>query len=118
MDNFNKEREDIVTNMGGTGKGRCMSEIPYCVTIEAHFQAQRGSPPTVLCSPEDWRMMEAWERSGIPLEVVLRGIDAAFEKHRARRLRYEQINSLAYCRSHVLCEWAKTTPAASAERGA
>lgn len=70
----------------------------YFTEIEEHFQRARGTG-LFLLSPLDWALIEAWKNSGIPLEAVLRGIDAAFEKWRARppRSRIHQVNSLAYC---------------------
>jgi hypothetical protein len=40
----------------------------------------------------------------VPLEAVLRGIDAAFEKWRARKVRTQMVNSLAFCAQAVLTE--------------
>ena len=59
-----------------------------------------------LLSPVDWALIEAWKNAGIPLEAVLRGIDVAFEKWRARpaRARLHQVNSLAYCTQAVAAE--------------
>ena len=37
----------------------------------------------------------------IPLEAVLRGIDSAFEKWHAKKIKVRQINSLAYCAQAV-----------------
>src|SRR5262249_173161 len=39
---------------------------------------------------------------GIPLEAVLRGIDATFEHYEQRPARSRKINSLAYCSQEVL----------------
>ena len=55
----------------------------YFTEIEEHFQRARGTG-LFLLSPLDWALIEAWKNSGMPLEAVLRGIDAAFEKWRAR----------------------------------
>ena len=40
-----------------------------------------------LLSPLDWALIESWKNSGIPLEAVLKGIDDAFEKWRARKVK-------------------------------
>ncbi len=40
----------------------------------------------------------------MPLEAVLRGIDAAFEKWRARKVKTQMVNSLAFCAQAVLTE--------------
>jgi hypothetical protein len=74
----------------------------YFTEIEEHFQKARGTS-LFLLSPLDWALIETWKNGGVPLEAVLRGIDAAFEKWRARpaRTRIHRINSLAYCAQAV-----------------
>lgn len=77
----------------------------YFTEIEDHFQRARGTG-FFLLSPLDWALIEAWKNAGIPLEAVLRGIDAAFEKWRARRprARIHLVNSLAYCAQAIAAE--------------
>ncbi len=75
----------------------------YFTEIEEHFQRARGTG-LFLLSPLDWALIETWKNSGIPLEAVLRGIDAAFQKWRSRRQRTQMINSLAYCAQAVMQE--------------
>jgi hypothetical protein len=75
----------------------------YFTEVEEHFQRARGSG-LFLLSPLDWALIEAWKDSGVPLEAVLRGIDAAFEKWRARRQRSQAVNGLAYCAQAVMKE--------------
>jgi hypothetical protein len=72
----------------------------YFTEIEEHFQQARGSG-LFLLSPLDWALIENWKNAGIPLEAVLRGIDAAFEKWHARKRRFGQVNSVAYCAQAV-----------------
>ena len=74
----------------------------YFTEIEDHFQRARGTALFML-SPLDWALIESWKNSGVPLEAVLRGIDAAFEKWRARptRARFQMVNSVAYCAQAV-----------------
>ncbi|MBV9154655.1 MAG: hypothetical protein JO097_00200 [Acidobacteriaceae bacterium] len=73
----------------------------YFTEIEEHFQRARGTG-LFLLSPLDWALIENWKNSGIPLEAVLRGIDATFEKWRARKIRRRLVNSVAYCTQAVL----------------
>jgi hypothetical protein len=75
----------------------------YFTEIEEHFQRARGTG-LFLLSPLDWALIESWNQSGIPLEAVLRGIDAAFEKWRARNVRTQMVNSLAFCTQAVMTE--------------
>ena len=82
-----------------------MNYFNYFTEIEEHFQRARGTG-LFLLSPLDWALIEAWKNGGIPLEAVLRGIDAAFEKWRKRpaQARIHMVNSLAYCAQAITAE--------------
>jgi hypothetical protein len=75
----------------------------YFTEIEEHFQRARGTA-LFLMSPLDWALVESWKNAEVPLEAVLRGIDAAFEKWRARKVKTQMVNSLAFCAQAVLTE--------------
>jgi hypothetical protein len=75
----------------------------YFTEVEEHFQRARGSGMFLL-SPLDWAIVDAWKSGGVPLEAVLRGIDAAFEKWRQKKNRTQAVNSLAYCVQPVMKE--------------
>ena len=73
----------------------------YFTEIEAYFWKKRGAH--LLVSPLDWAIMEAWQKAGVPLEAVLKGIDSAFESYqRSRRGATKPLKSLAYCTDAVL----------------
>ncbi len=72
----------------------------YFTEIEEHFQRRRGT--LILLSPLDWALMEIWKDAGIPLEAVVRGIDAAFDKWEKRPRHARKVNGLAYCSQEVL----------------
>ena len=76
------------------------SYFNYFTEIEEHFCRRRGS--VLLCSTLDWALMETWKDAGIPLEAVLRGIGAAFDKHDARPRKTQKINGLGWCSQAVL----------------
>ncbi len=80
-----------------------MNYFNYFTEIEDHFQRARGTG-LFLLSPLDWALIESWNESGVPLEAVLRGIDAAFEKWRGRKVKTQMVNSLAFCAQAVLTE--------------
>lgn len=85
----------------------------YFTEVEEHFQQARGTS-LFLLSPLDWALIESWKNAGVPIEAVLRGIDAAFEKWRARKVKTQMVNSLAFCAQAVLTEaqaMAGTAPA-------
>ena len=71
----------------------------YFTEIEEHFQRRRGR---IHLSPLDWALIETWKDASIPLEAVLRGIEAAFDKYEQRPSKSQKVNSLAYCAQAVL----------------
>jgi len=75
----------------------------YFTEIEEHFQRARGTG-LFLLSPLDWALIEIWKNSEVPIEAVLRGIDAAFQKWRGRKSKTQMINSLAFCTQTVLAQ--------------
>jgi len=74
----------------------------YFTEIEERFQQRRGT--ILLLSTLDWALIEMWREAGIPLEAVLRGIDAAFDKYevRQKRARMQRVNGLAWCAQAVM----------------
>ena len=80
-----------------------MNYFNYFTEAEEHFQRARGTS-LFLLSPLDWALLESWKNAGVPLEAVLRGIDVAFEKWRARKVKTQMVNSLAFCSQAVMVE--------------
>jgi hypothetical protein len=73
----------------------------YFTEIEEYFWKKRGSH--LLVSPLDWAIMETWQKAGVPLESVFKGIDKAFESYtHSRRGAGRPLKSLAYCTDAVL----------------
>jgi hypothetical protein len=74
----------------------------YFTEIEEHFQRRRGT--LLMLSTLDWALIETWREAGVPLEAVLRGIDAAFDKYDARKshARVRRVNGLGYCTQEVM----------------
>jgi hypothetical protein len=72
----------------------------YFTEIEDYFLRRRGGG--LLLSTLDWALIETWKDAGIPLEAVLRGIDAAFDRYEQRPSKTQKVNSLAYCSQAVL----------------
>jgi hypothetical protein len=84
----------------------------YFTEIEEHYQRRRGT--TLLLSTLDWALIETWKSAGIPLEVVLRGIDEAFDKYDQKPSKSKKVNSLAYCSQAVLAAAEDLNEAAAA----
>ncbi len=76
----------------------------YFTEIEERFQQRRGS--LLMLSTLDWALIESWREAGVPLAAVLRGIDDAFDKHDAQRLRAKgrtrRVNGLAWAAQSVM----------------
>ena len=85
----------------------------YFTEAEEYFWRKRGAH--LLVSPLDWAILETWQKAGIPLEAVLKGIDRAFESWaRSRRAAGgRQMKSLAYCVDAVLDAAAEAQEAAA-----
>jgi hypothetical protein len=98
---------DFPENAGGqereAGADWPSNYFNYFTEIEDYFQQARGTS-LFLLSPLDWALIETWKNAGVPLQAVLRGIDAAFEKWRSRKSKTQQVNSLAYCAQAVMQE--------------
>jgi hypothetical protein len=81
-----------------------MNYFEYFSEIEERFSRRRGS--ILLLNTLDWALIETWREAGIPLEAVLRGIDAAFDKHDLKLQkagsRSRKINGLAWCSQAVM----------------
>jgi len=88
----------------------------YFTEIEEYFWKKRGAH--LLVSPLDWAIVETWQKSGIPLPAVLKGIDRAFESwaRSKRAIGGRQLKSLAYCVDSVL-DAAEEAREASAGEG-
>lgn len=74
----------------------------YFTEIEEYFWRKRGAH--LLVSPLDWAIVETWQKAGIPLPAVLKGIDRAFESwaHSKRAAGGRPLKTLAYCVDAVL----------------
>lgn len=77
-----------------------LNYFTYFTEIEEHFLRRRGGG--LLLTTLDWALIETWKDSGIPLEAVLRGIDAAFDKWEQRPSKTRKINGLGWCAQAVL----------------
>jgi len=72
----------------------------YFTEIEEHFQRRRGG--VLLLTALDWALIETWKDAGIPLQAVLRGIDATFDHYEQRPSKTKKINGLGFCAQEVL----------------
>ncbi len=72
----------------------------YFQSVAIHFFKRRGAP--FFLSSRDLDYIARWEEMGIPLHVVLEGIERSFETYRRKAGRKAKIQSLAFCDLQVL----------------
>ena len=72
----------------------------YFTEIDERYLRRRGGG--LLLSTLDWALIETWKDAGVPLEAVLRGIDASFDRYDQRPSKTKKVNSLAFCSQEVL----------------
>jgi hypothetical protein len=83
-----------------------MNYYNYFTEIEEHFVRRRGKH--LFVSPMDWSLIATWRDSGVPLHVVLRGIDRAMDAFSAKRSRSDsRVSTLFYCHASVMEEYAR-----------
>jgi hypothetical protein len=77
----------------------------YFQEIARAFFDLRGAP--YVLSSRDAVTISSWEARGIPLRVVLEGIERAFENYRKRSARSRKMPSLSFCEGEVLKAFAQ-----------
>jgi len=87
----------------------------YFTEIEDAFVRRRGKH--LFLSPMDWALMETWNQQGIPLHVVLRGVEKSFDSYESRP-RKRTVKTLLYCQEEVeaqYAEWVEARVGSSSE---
>lgn len=81
-----------------------MNYFNYFTEIEDAFVRRRGKH--LFLSPIDWALMETWNQQGIPLHIVLRGVEKSFDSFEARP-RKRTVKSLLYCQEEVEAQFGE-----------
>ncbi|HEY0098570.1 MAG TPA: hypothetical protein VGB76_06415 [Pyrinomonadaceae bacterium] len=81
-----------------------MNYFNYFTEIEDAFIRRRGKH--LLLSPMDWALIEGWKARGVPLHIVLRGIEQSFDSYEAKP-RKRSVKSLFYCQEEVEAQYAE-----------
>lgn len=76
-----------------------MNYFSYFSEIEETFNRRRGKH--LFLSPLDWALIETWQQRGVPLHIVLRGIEKVFDTADAKPKRLRTVKSLMYCREEI-----------------
>ncbi|HEV7902254.1 MAG TPA: hypothetical protein VGO96_00330 [Pyrinomonadaceae bacterium] len=81
-----------------------MNYFNYFTEIEDAFIRRRGKH--LLLSPLDWALIEGWKARGVPLHIVLRGVEQSFDSYEAKPRR-RSVKSLFYCQEEVEAQYAE-----------
>lgn len=82
-----------------------MNYYNYFSEIEETFVRRRGR--NLLLSPLDWALIESWQERGVPLPIVLRGIEKIFDAVDQQPAKGRRpIKSLMYCREEIEAQYA------------
>jgi hypothetical protein len=81
-----------------------MNYYNYFTEIEDTFVRRRGKH--LFLSPMDWALMETWKQQEIPLHLVLRGVERAFDSFESKP-RKRSVKSLLYCQEEVEAQYAE-----------
>ena len=81
-----------------------MNYFNYFTEIEDAFVRRRGKH--LFLSPMDWALMETWKEQGIPLHLVLRGVERSFDSYESKP-RKRSVKSLLYCQEEVEAQYAE-----------
>jgi hypothetical protein len=74
----------------------------YFTEIEETFVRRRGKH--LFLSPIDWAMIEGWQERGIPLHIVIRGIETVFDGFE-KKPGPRSIKGLLYCREEIEAQY-------------
>ena len=83
---------------------RPLNYFNYFTEIEDAFIRRRGKH--LLVGTLDWSLMESWKSMGIPLHVVLRGIEKSFDSYESKP-RKRTVKTLFYCQEEVEAQFAE-----------
>jgi len=81
-----------------------LNYFSYFSEIEDTFVRRRGKH--LMLSPMDWALIESWKERGLPLHVVLRAIEHAFDSHEAKKHK-RTVKTLLYCQEEVEAQYAE-----------
>lgn len=96
---------NIADQDNGAASNERLNYFNYFTEVEEEFVRRRGKP--LLVSPMDWALIESWKTAGIPLNVVLRAINSAFDAYDARSRKFRKVNSIFYCQQEVEATYAQ-----------
>jgi hypothetical protein len=94
---------------------RPLNYFNYYTEIEETFVRRRGKH--LFLSTLDWALMTTWKEMGVPLHIVLRGIEKSFDSYESKP-RKRSVKTLFYCQEEVEAqfhEWLESQTGAHAK---
>lgn len=81
-----------------------MNYYNYFSEVEETFVRRRGKH--LHLGSVDWALIESWKEMGVPLHVVINGIESAFDSYQAKP-RKRSVKTLMYCQEEVEAQYAE-----------
>jgi hypothetical protein len=81
-----------------------LNYFSYFSEIEDTFIRRRGKH--LMLSPMDWALIEGWKERGVPLHVVVRSVEHAFDSHESKKQK-RTVKTLLYCQEEVEAQYAE-----------
>jgi hypothetical protein len=81
-----------------------LNYFSYFSEIEDTFIRRRGKH--LMLSPMDWALIEGWKERGVPLHVVVRAVEHAFDSHESKKQK-RTVKTLLYCQEEVEAQYAE-----------
>ncbi|MGI8917488.1 MAG: hypothetical protein ACR2H6_02715 [Pyrinomonadaceae bacterium] len=81
-----------------------LNYFSYFTEVEDAFIRRRGKH--LHLSPFDWELIETWKDLGVPLHIVLRGIEQSFDSWESKP-RKRSVKSLLYCQEEIEAQYAE-----------
>lgn len=81
-----------------------MNYYNYFSEVEETFVRRRGKH--LHLGSVDWALIESWKEMGVPLHVVINGIESAFDSYNAKP-RKRSVKTLMYCQEEVEAQYAE-----------
>lgn len=80
--------------------------MSYLEKVERFFVKKRKKG--LIISPKDWLVIEKWQQEGIPLHIVLKGIENTFKNVDSSAIGGKsKIHRLSYCEAEIRNLWEK-----------
>ena len=82
-----------------------MNYYKYYTEIEEAFIRRRGKH--LILGTIDWDLMQSWEKKGVPLRIILNGIETVFDGLDKSPMGSKNVRSLSYCKGEIESQYEK-----------